>query len=284
MPFAQRKATICWPNLIDLCTLASDSSNYTRPLDRIQQRVLKDRAITTDTTFSITLTLDASRTVACVAAFSHNLSVEAQWRIRLYDAADVLLEDSGFFDVWPSLFQSYELAWENDAYWSGQPNNEDRSRFTAQASWFADRAWYCKKVVIDFTDDNNPDEFVELGRVFLGDAYQPDYNFSYGVQWLVDDSSAVDEALDRTEYFDEKTKVRESSMAFDWLSEGEAFARMFRLRNDVGITGEVFFAQQLVADGTYYQRSMLCRAASVDPVSHPDAARFTHALSFREII
>lgn len=282
--FEQRKATICWPNLVDRCVLTSSSANFTRPLDRLQRRVLKDRAITTDTTFSITATLDKSRPVGVVAVFSHNLSAEAQWRVRLYDEADALLEDSGYVDAWPPVFQSFELAWENDNFWSGQIDDEERDRFTPQMAWFADKSWYCKKVVVDITDDGNADAYIEAGRLFFADVFQPEYNVSFGVQWAQEDPSEVDPALDGTEYFDVRPQLRACSMAFDWLDESEAFARLLRLRRDVGQTGEVFFAQQLAIDSTYIQRTMLCRAETSDPVVHPDAARYTHALSLREIL
>lgn len=284
MAFEQQKATLCWPNLIDKCTLVSSSSNHTRPIDRLQKRVLKDRAITTDTTFSITATLDKSRPLGVVALFSHNISVDGLWRVRVYDDVDALLEDSGWMDAWPAVFQSTELAWEDDNFWSGQASDEDRVRFTTQMIWFADRSWYAKKVVIDIADDTNSDSYISIGRAFIADVFQPDYNISYGIRWAMVDSSSIETALDGTEYFDKIPQVRECTMAFDWLSETEAFSRLFRMRRDVGITEEVLFAQRLILDTYWLQRTMLCRASQADPVTHPDVARHTHGLSLKEIL
>ena len=111
MAFENNKVTLCWPNLIDKCALSSGAT-FTRPLNRIQKRVLKDRAITTDTTFDFTAQLDTPRSVGVVGLFSHNLSVTAQWRVRLYDDADGLLQDSGFIDVWPALCETPALPWD----------------------------------------------------------------------------------------------------------------------------------------------------------------------------
>jgi len=283
MAFAQNKVTLCWPNLIDRCTLTS-AATYTRPLDRLQRRVLKDRAITTDTTFDFTAELDMSRPVAVAGLLSHNLSVTAQWRVRIYDETDELLEDSGLIDVWPSVFQSTDLEWEDDNFWAGKPSEEDRARFTPQAIWFASQAWFAAKVLINIADDANTDSYIQIGRAFLSDVFQPEYNISYGIRWGHTDPSEVDNALDGTEYFDKRPKVRECSMALDWLSESEAFGRLFRLQRDVGITDEVLFTQQLNQDLTFLQRTMLCRLAQIDPVTHPDAARYTNALSLTEIL
>lgn len=284
MPFEQNKVTLCWPNLADKCVLTSSSANFARPLNRLQKRVLKDRAITTDTTLSITATLDKPRPVGCVGLFSHNLSADARWRVCLFDAADALLEDSGWQDVWPSVFQSYELAWEDDSFWLGKPDEEDLARFTTQAIWFADKAWQVKKVVIDIADDTNPAGSLHFGRLFLSDVYQPAVNMSYGVRWTVRDESEIDQALDKTKYFASAPRLRACSFALDWLSEDEAFSRLFRMRRDIGITDEVLFAQELAITPRWIQRTMLATAAQADPVTHPDAARHTHALSLEEIL
>ncbi|POP53058.1 hypothetical protein C0068_08175 [Zhongshania marina] len=246
--------------------------------------MLKDRAITTDLTSQFTATLADNKPVGVVGLFGHNLSADATWRIRLYDDSDELLEDSGIINAWPAAYSSLELAWENPNFWTGIPDDEDRSRFTPQAIWMADKNWYAKKAVIDIVDENNTDGFVAIGRGFLSEVYQPEYNFSYGVQWTFSDPTQADEALDSTEYFDAKPQKREVTMAFDWLSEQEAFSRMFRLRRDLGVSGEVLFFHRINVDSTYPQRTMLARPSQIDPVAHPDAARHSHALSLKEIL
>jgi len=283
MAFAQNKIAMCWPNLIDACTLTS-SDTYTRPLTKLQSRVLKDRAIATDLTHQFTATLTESKPVGVVGLFGHNLSADATWRIRIYDDADGLLEDSTTINVWQAVYSSLELPWESPSFWSGVPADEDRSRFTPQAIWLADKNWYAKKIVIDIIDENNEDSFVAIGRGFLSEVFQPEYNISYGVQWTFSDPTAIDEALDSTEYFEDKPQKREVTMAFDFLSETEAFSRMFRMRRDLGVSGEMLFFHQINIDSTYPQRTMLARPSQIDPVVHPDAARHAHALALKEIL
>lgn len=283
MAFEQNKVTLCWPNLIDRCALSS-ASTFLRPLTRLQKRVLDDRAITGDTSPAITVTLDQPRAVGVVAMFAHNLSAQATWRVRVYDDADQLLEDSGTQDVWPALFQSYELAWESEHFWAGTISEEDRERFTSQAIWFADKAWIAAKIVIDISDGTNAEGVVSLGRLFLGDVFQPEYNISYGIRWGFTARSTVGETEGKVRYFRKEPELRQCSMSFDWLSEAEAFSRLFRMRRDVGITEEMLFAQQLNKDIRFLQRTMLCTAERPDPIVHPDAARHTHALSLTEIL
>ncbi|CAA0103621.1 hypothetical protein [Zhongshania aliphaticivorans] len=283
MPFAQNKATLCWPNLVDKCTLSSEAT-FTRPLDRIKARVLKDRAITTDLTCQFTATLDTDRPVGVVALISHNLSVDAQWRVRIYDAADALLEDSGLVDVWLPVFSTSELAWEDSNFWSGKPTNEDRARFTPQAIYLAGKNWYVKKIVIDLVDEANTDGFIQIGRMFLSNVFQPTYNFAYGIRWGLNDPTEIDKTLDQTEYFDEQPQTREVTIAFDWISEAEAFSRFFRMRREVGVSREVLFFHQINVDIRFTQRTMLARVSQTDPVVHPDAARHTHSLTLKELI
>jgi hypothetical protein len=283
MPFEQSKVALCWPNLIDDGTLTT-SNTFTRPLDRLQSRVLKDRAITTDLTSQFTMTLAADKPVGVVGLFAHNLSADATWRIRVYDNVDALLEDSGTVTVWTTVYTTAELPWESPSFWSGMPDDEDRSRFTPQAIWLADKNWYAKKVIIDLIDAANTDGFVSIGRGFLSEVYQPEYNITYGVQWTFSDPTEIDDALDSTEYFDIKPQTREVTMAFDYLTEADAFSRMFRMRRDLGVSGEALFFHQINIDPTYAQRTMLARPSQIDPVTHPDAARHTHALALKEIL
>lgn len=283
MPFAENKATICWPNHTDACALTT-SNVFTRPLDRLKIRTLKDRAITTDLTCQFTATLDRSRPVGVAAIVNHNLSTTALMRVRLYDEADELLEDSGQVGAWVPVYSSLELAWENPNFWSGLPDDEDRARFSSQAIFLANKNWYVKKVVIDIMDDDNDDSFIQMGRLFLSEVFQPDYNISYGVQWNLSDPTLIDESLDGTEFFEVRPQVREVTMAFDFLSEQEAFSRMFRMRRDVGVSGEILFFHQINIDSRYPQRTMLARASQADPVVHPDVARHTHNLSLKELI
>ena len=224
------------------------------------------------------------RPCGVVALAAHNLSVDATWRIQVWSDTDGLLEDSGERLIWPGVFQSYELLWEDDNFWTGQPSAEDLERFTPLATWWFDRAWVTHRVTIDITDPGNPDGYIEIGRVVLADVWQPQYNMSYGIQWAYVDPTEVDEALDGTEHFDERPQVRTVSMAFDWLDEFEAFARMFRMRRDLGISRELLFAYRLKQDSTYIQRTMLARALESDPLTHPNAVRHAHSVALKEIL
>jgi hypothetical protein len=116
---------IGYPNRIDAAALSSGSWAATLPLANLQNRVLGKVARSTDATVTSTkfdIDLSAPKNIRVLALVNHNLSLLATVRIRgATDAAFAsTVYDSGYVAVWPVVYFSTSIDWEDDNWWSGQ--------------------------------------------------------------------------------------------------------------------------------------------------------------------
>ena len=283
------KVTLCWPNRIDEAALTGGSFETGLPLSLVQDRVMAVQAQTTDTQPSSTwfdITLSRARPVQTVALAAHNLTASAQYRVRIYADVDQvqLLWDSGRVDVWPAVYSTDQLEWEYDNFWSGNLDDEERGQYTPLMTVFADEIQMAHALRVELYDTSNPDGAIRLGRVFLGDAWQPAYNASYGITHGFDDATDVVEAGDRTEYFDRKRLRRTASLALEHLSEAEAYQRIYALQRTEGTSGELLYAYRLDNTPENFSRVFLARQQQLDVLAHPYFATHTGALNLLEVL
>jgi hypothetical protein len=288
----EEKVTIAFPNRADevsLFSLASWETNL--PLTNIQNRVLAIKARSQDlNNIGFDGTFPQSRPVSAVALAAHNLSTDAQWRVRLYsDRTDVgttdnLLYDSGFVAVWPAVYTQAELEWEDPNFWTGQPSDEERAQFTALATMFIDPYQVCEAFTIDIEDDNNEDGYVEIGRLFIGKAFQPAIGAAYGAETSFQVNTQIEEAQDGTDYFDEERPKRTAVFRLENMFVDEAYGPVNNMSRQLGISGELLFAYQLTQDPQFFARTFLGRLEQINPIVYPYYARFNTSIQIKEIL
>ncbi|MCK5769464.1 hypothetical protein [Algiphilus sp.] len=288
MALAQHKLTLAWPNLIDRCTLSGGSYTAARPLAHAQVRELQERSRTSDAATDSTqllVTLDQRRTLGGFGIAAHNLSVDATVRIRVRDDSDTTVLDSGHLPAWPGILLPDQLEWEDDNYWFGQLTAEMRAEYTPLFAWFFGPVVPAYSVLVEITDTANADGYIEFGRLFLGNAWQPGINMSYDSQWGHDDATTVEETVDAgAEFFDEAPRRRTFACGLDYLDANDAFNQLFRMQRVQGISGEILIADQLAATPQSHMKTMLARLTQLDPVSHPYHDNWRNTLAAREIL
>ncbi|WP_353980933.1 hypothetical protein [Salinicola endophyticus] len=281
--------TLCWPNRVERATLSGGAWLDSLPLTLAQDPTLAVRcksqnADPASTWFDITL--DKPRPIQCLAIAAHSFSAPARYRVRIYGDTDrqFLLWDSAWQTVWPQLFATSELEWEYDNYWLGTIAEEDRALYTPLLTVFADEVQLAQQVRVEIDDAGNPEGAVRFGRVFLADAWQPATNVSYGIQHGFDNATEFAEAGDRTEYADVKRQRRTATFSLDWLSEEEAYQRLYSLQRVLGTHGELVYAFNLAARPENFARTFLARQQQLDPLAQPYAFTHTHSLKLLEIL
>jgi hypothetical protein len=268
------KVTICFPNRTDAGTLSGGNWQSAFPLNNLKDPVFKRRArsvgvSTTDTTFSMTLA--ANRAVSVVAIASHNLTTQASWRVRVYEDAGqtTLLHDSGTQFAWPSVYSQSQLEWEYDNFWTGTPSEDETSLFTPLSIYFLPETVIARSVRVDIDDAGNAAGWVQIGRLFVSEAWQPTYNMSYGNEQGYRDETPIDRALDGTKYWDPKTPERLFRFSLDFLTQEEAFNRVLLMQRTLGTSGELLVAPELTLDPQYFLRTFIGTLADLNPVARP---------------
>jgi hypothetical protein len=279
---------LAYPNLADATTLSGGAWETTLPLTHLQNRIQAVVARSTDldsasTQFTIALT--KSRVIDLLALCGHNFSLDATVQIQASDASDfaTLVYDSGAIAVWPALFASENLEWEDDNWWSGQIDAETRanypSHFNHRPTQIAARYW---KVLV--TDAGNADGYVQIGRLFIGAAWQPEVNYDYGSTFGFETDTGVEKALGGQEYFDRRTGRRVFRCQLSWLSEQEAYERAWEIQRSLGYDGEVFVNIDPANVTQQIRLAFPARLRQLSALEHPYFAYHKMAVEIAELL
>lgn len=259
-------------NLANNCTLSGGSWQGTLPLNNLKDRRLyKIARSTNDSAASTQFSVDfgVAKLISVFSLIKHNFSMDATARLIASDLSDFsnVIYDSGSASVWPSV-PSAILEWEDDNFWSGVPTREQIEMFQGILLWVVPNigARYWKVTIVD---ENNPNGYVDLGRLFVSKDFTPIFNASYGLSFSVVDKSTVEESLGGVEHYDEKARVRSVDFSLDNLQQDEAFGRWYRMMLGQGNTGEVLFVYDHEDNKYTLDRSFLGRLERMNPLTTP---------------
>lgn len=283
-------ALIAYGNRIDGASLSLGSFVGSLPLANLKNRTIGRVARSTDLALSSTKFLidfaeeKLSRTLALV---NHNLSLAATVRVRAGNdptmTTDVLF-DSGWTDAWPAVYNTYDLPWEHPEWWSGKYSEEERQGYTWTFIKSAPTTVSARYWLIELDDHTHPAGYVQLGRVFVGNAWQTVVNMDYGASIGIETATEVAEAISGAEYFDERLPFRVARFTTGWMETGEAFGSAFEIMRRSGISGEVVFQQDPDEDIQSLRRQFYGRLRQLSPIEHPYPAIHSTGWEVKELL
>jgi len=279
---------IGYQNRIDAATFAAYGSWSTSlPLTNIKTRQLSKKARSTNAANSSTklrFSLDIDRIVSTLGIIAHNLSVDSTWRYRVYSDSGytTLVYDSGTLNVWPSSpYGSYE--WEDEHFWDLLPTQEEISYYTKNIIYVVPEIIAAKYYQIEFFDSANTDGYVELGRIFVGQTYQPVLNMNLGASIGYESPTIVDTAISGAEFFDRRESFRVAQFTLDHLTYTESI-----LNNDImkisGTDLEVLYIWDSADALNLQRRSFLGRLKALSPISQPYNTRYQTTYEIKELL
>lgn len=204
------------PNRIDAATLSGGS--WSIPLTNLQTRDSSQKARSTNaallsTKFTITHT---SAEVRIVGLVNGNFSSAAMWRVTTGTF------DSGWVSVWRA---AYTTAFRRDPL----------IVVTAGLSG--------SSTVVEIDDTGNSAGYVELSRVFIGGAFQPEHNASYaGFADGVEDFSTIQRLDSGGVYTYARATARTVRFGFDALSQSTEYLTVRDLLRTQGVSKEIWYA------------------------------------------
>lgn len=285
---------ISYGNVADKAVLTLGSAVPTMPVQNLQdpQLGVKWRSLSLDT--SIKATFAAAEIIRVLAIAHHNFTVDARIRIRssedptfpvqavgavgspmglsllfTYSEGGVVVNDSGWIDVWPPVYNTTDLEWEADNWWSGKFLQEDVEAYNTFSIIFS-RNVRTPHWLIEISDPSNPDGFIEAGRLFMAPKWQPVYNANYGATLGWETTTEVQTALSGAEYFDVKTPYRVATMRFDVMTESEGLSGPFEIMRKAGIHGEILFMWDPQDTIHAPRRQFLGRFRVLSPLEFPE--------------
>lgn len=281
---------LAYSNRIDSATLSGGSWVSTLPLNNLKDRNQGVVARSTNDALASTkfyVDLGSVKTVRTFGAVNHSISLDGKIRVRMSETDATLATsdyDSGWLDVWPAISDSLDLDWEDDSFWSGQYSTEQLEGYNPTFIVSAPAQLAARYLLVEIDDQTNESGFIQIGRVFIGPAWQPEWNFTYGVGISIEDTSEIEEALSGAESFDERRKRRLARFNTDYLSENEAMAFAFEIKRRMGVTGEVIFQYDPSDTVHAVRRQFMGRLQSLDPITHPNLVQYVTGWEVRELL
>ena len=263
-------ALIGYRNRIDAAVLSSGSWSASLPLANLQSTIIGKVARSSSPLNSATkfdMDLGAARAIRIVGLAGHNLSLAANYRIR--GATDAgfasVVSDSGWLAAWPSGFDPEAVA---EFSWT--------LSYSLSVSVSA-RYWR-----IEIDDTTNSAGYVEIGRAFIGDAWQPTTNMSVGASIGWEETTAIQTALSGAEYFSHVPVFRVARFSTTNMPEAQALGMASEIQRISGVSGEVFFMWD--PDDTAYapQLGFLGRLRTLSAIEAPRYAAWDGAWEIKE--
>lgn len=274
-----------YPNIDDKATLSGGSWEATLPLSNLQTRTIKQYARTTDdanASTKFTATLDKARSMSVVGLIDHNLSVDATYRIRLYDDAGLtmLAYDSGVTVVFPTFYDedTDPGGWDGGNLWDLGLTEEEREVYTASLVHLLTVETSAQYLLFELFDTSNPDGYVQAGRLFMGSGWTPAVNMQYGASLSYESRDEIDEADSGAEFFNARPAPRIAQFELGFMTQDEGMGRAFDMQRIVGTTGEVLFIWNQEDTLHFLRRTFLARLRSLSPIeqNYFDNFRTTH--------
>jgi len=280
---------IAFNNRADAATLSGGSWLAALPKTNLQNRIVGKVARSTDdavasTKFDVDITADTI--IRVIGLIGHNLSINALYRIRGssdsgFASSDV---DTGWVSVWPPVYVSTDLDWQSLNWWSGRYLTDEILGYTWSLIYDIGSAKNLRYWRIEFDDTANTSGYVQVGRLFMGDAWQPAINMSYGAGISWETPTEVQEAIGGTEYFDARTPYRVAKFSTDWLTEDEAYSSAFDIQRRMGIDKEVIFLWNPEDTTHALRRQFLGRLRQLSAIENPYLDTHKAAWEIKEII
>lgn len=264
-----------FPNRIDAGALSGGAWFPTLPLTNLQNMVLGLVARSVDTSLLSTMfnvDLGRDRKIQLLSWRNHNFSIGAKYRVRAYrDAAHTnLVYDSGWAKVWPVVYALNVLDWKDESWWSRKYTREQREGYMTELVHIMPTAKYARYWLIEFDDTTNSTGYIQIGRMFISQGWQPTTNMSYsGASIAWETKTDVKEAIGGAEYFDRRTPYRVQRLTLNYLEQDEIFTQAFEIQRQGGIDQELLWIFD--PDDTIHaiRRRFLARMRTLSPIEFP---------------
>lgn len=231
-------------NAADEGTLDGGSWLAALPLTGMQDPRPTKRARSTNLELTSTLfriALNTTRAFRALAFGPTNFTSSARYRITAYSDAGFSVQtyDSGWRDIGIQAVPSLSLEWENPDFWLGVEPVDDPDNAGIFVVHDFGLNVEGKYWIFEIDDQGNGDGYLEIGRLFMGRAYQPSINYlsnSFGFET----NTTMEKALGGTRYYTRRKSARTLSVTFDYLPTQEVWDDIYRLQVLSGLDKQVF--------------------------------------------
>ena len=269
-----RNLLIAWNNLSDGGTFSQSFGSWTAalPVGNLSVASISQVARTLGITTNLTKfesDLGGTRLIYIIGLIAHNMTPNAL--VRITASNDPLFAtteyQTAWLDVVPVVWGSGNGGlWGVDGVWTGKYLATDLEGMTKNFWHVPTTPVLARYWRVEMDDTLNSDGYIDIGRLFIGPAWVPMYNFNTGAKLSWEDPSIISPGLDGVNFVEAKTKKRVFKFALSFLGKDEAMAQAFETQRRQGTTGQVVIIPYPDAATHQFRESFLGRMRELTPL------------------
>lgn len=191
----------------------------------------------------VTIALPQARGINALALVRHNLTVDAVFHLYGHSVNDFSALGTVDFKLenqapYPPIVGFGEGGFGEGTF-GGQPDPEDMPLYS-ESSYVAFDGQELRYWLLKIEDPDNPDGYIQIGRLLLGDGWQP----QYGLDWEHSIESVDPSKQERTDgggmVVDIEPQYRRFTLSCSNLTENERYLRTFSLMQRLGRNQALF--------------------------------------------
>ncbi len=267
-------------NRIESFNLVGGQWSERLPLNNVKDKVYKKQAESISEVESFDVVFDKSRPFSVFAILNHNLKPGSTITLKVYaDFEKSTMISANTYQVHDDSISFDDYAWEDQNYWFGvftiDPYLKLNNNFII---FFSEVSASVIEVVV-----NNSSGVFRIGRLFIGESFEPRINMEYGASLGSNSNTSVEESLNGVEYFNKVDSHRTLEFMLPSLDSHEASLLLSLSRR--GISEEF-----LVSIGDYsnlveyYNQTFPCRFEAVNPLTCKFVHKFAQSYKLKEKI
>ncbi|MGE4043309.1 MAG: hypothetical protein AB7F35_00545 [Acetobacteraceae bacterium] len=216
----------------------------------------------------------------------HNLTLDATWRVRLYEhAADVApIYDSGFMEAWPPVYGEDEVSWDGGTWWDGKYTDEEIAGYPWYAPHYIPDGYTVEAFRVDVVDPTNPAGYLQFGLCEAASALDLPIGTAFGAQLAFLSRTGITEADGGVETFEKKQKPRSFTGQLAAVARSTSLSRFYEMQRLHDVHRPFFWWPDRTNPKNTLRTAYLARFQQLDPITQMLTAHDALTLSLKEIL
>lgn len=141
------------------------------------------------------------------------------------------------------------------------------------------------KITITDTFPSSLREYIDIGRLFIGTKFSPEYcDTMTGTSIQYNDKSVVEESINGENFYSKRSVKRQMDFTFAKLTKNEVYNGILDIQRQSGVTGEILVIPNTDDTAYGFKRNFLGKFKTLNGVGRKTTDVFTNTLSIEEIL
>jgi len=174
--------------------------------------------------------------------------------------------DSGFLQAYPAVYPVDGLDWESDNFWSATYTQEEIEGYTTNTINILPTVVSASRWKVEIKDSGNVAGFIQIGRMFIGPAWQPERDAEVGLSMGWETNTLQQKAISGTKYYQRRKPYRVTNFQLSVMGEDEYMSRAFEIDKMAGIDKEVLYIYSAIDSIHAIRRRYLGTIRQLTPI------------------